>query len=404
MRKTKIDASAFLIAAMALLLVGGTIAVIFGLRDDPVEEALSADRVINMLFVIEQDRKPLCSYVLMYYPATGRAAVFDIPGDLGLIIKRINRVDRIDSIYDSENTAEFVSEIEGLLGVEIGFSLVISAENTGKIVDLLEGVELFIPARSRIQYGDAIAVFPSGVSRLDGDKASLYISYETPDEDRETASARRQRFFMSFLKRLGERNNFLKNPDVTRLYQSLLDTNMSQRTRIRLFDEFARIDFERTNIQAVGGNTRDVSGQTLLLPHFDGNLIKEITRQTLSALTRQTSGALSERVFTVEVLNGTAVNGLAARTAELLRSFGYDVIATGNAETSDYEKTVIFDRSGFEHEANALAEIIRCRDVRSESPLPDNGEPEIALQSYEYSSDFTLIIGRDFDGRYVSGN
>jgi len=404
LRKTKNDPSVFLIIIILLLLAGGAAAAVYTLRGDPVEEALSVDRVINVLFVFEKKNKPLGSYVLMYYPVSRRAAVFDIPGDLGLIIKRINRVDRIDSIYNSQKISEFVSEIEGLLGIEIGFSLVMTVENTGKITDMLEGVDIFIPAHVRIQNGNGLIQFPSGLGRMDGDKASLYLGYENPDEDREMTVSRRQRFFMSFLKRLGEKSGSLKNPAVDRIFQSLLNTNMRGRTRTRLFDEFAGIDIERTGIQAVRGNLREVSGQNLLLPHFDGYLIKEIVRQTLGGLTRHLDGSLSERVFTVEVLNGTAVNGLAGRTAELLSGFGYDVISTGNADNSSYQKTVIYDRSGYEDEAKTFADIIRCRNIRSEKPLPDEDETELSLQSFEYRSDFTLIIGSDFNGRYVIGN
>jgi hypothetical protein len=142
----------------------------------------------------------------------------------------------------------------------------------------------------------------------------------------------------------------------------------------------------------------------LLLPHFDGNLIKEIVRHTLGSLTRQIEGSLSDRVFTVEVLNGTTANGLAGRTAELLRSFGYDVISIANADNNDYEKTIIYDRSGHDDVVKEFAEIIRCRNVRSETLLPDEGEGEFTINNFEYRSDFTLIIGRDFDGRYVTRN
>jgi hypothetical protein len=31
------------------------------------------------------------------------------------------------------------------------------------------------------------------------------------------------------------------------------------------------------------------------------------------------------------------------------------------------------------------------------------GALEMNLQNFEYKSDFTLIIGRDFNGRYVAG-
>jgi anionic cell wall polymer biosynthesis LytR-Cps2A-Psr (LCP) family protein len=403
MKKIKFDASFFLLAVILVFLAAGVVYAAFALRSDPIEEALLSDRVINTLFILDKGGKPLYSYVLMYYPATKRAAVFDVPGEVGLILKRINRVDRIDTVYNRRNIKDFESEIESLLGIEIGFSMIIDEANLGKIVDLLEGVEIFIPTPVEIFEGEDSILFSSGVVRLDGDKAWRYVTYELPEEEPEMASFRRQRFFLGFIKRLGEMNESLKNTQVNAVYRSLFEANMNQRTRFRLFDEFAGIDTDRTNIQSVGGNSREVSGQALLFPSFDGNLIKDIVRQILGGLTRPTEGAISERVFTVEILNGTAVNGLAGQTAELLRGFGYDVISIGNADRSDYEKTEIIDRSGYADVVQIFGDVIKCRNIRSETPATDNPDMELSPQNFEYRSDFTLIIGRDFNGRYVSG-
>jgi anionic cell wall polymer biosynthesis LytR-Cps2A-Psr (LCP) family protein len=405
LRKTEGDASVFLLILILLLLGGGVFFIILAMRSDPIEEALSGDRPISTLFVIEAQQKPLSSYVLFYYPPTRRAAIFDIPGEVGLIISRINRVDRIDTVYDPGRPSLFEAEIEKLLGIEINFSVIMELENLGKVVDWIEGVELFISAPVEIYEEDTAILFPYGKIRLDGDKSRLFVTYELPEEDRELVYFRRQRFFSGLIKRLGEKTGYLKKPGVAQLYQPLLKTSMDQRTRTRLFDELAEIDIDRVNIQSVQGATREVSGKLLLFPLYDGNLIKEIVRQSMAALTRQQEGAVSDRVFTVEILNGTAVTGLAGRTADLLRGFSYDVISIGNADRNDYETTEIIDRSGHDAMVKTFADIIRCRNIRSDARTAENIELgiELNIQNLEYRSDFTLIIGRDFNGRYVTG-
>jgi anionic cell wall polymer biosynthesis LytR-Cps2A-Psr (LCP) family protein len=405
MIRTKVDASPLLLVLIGLLLLGGGLFAALSLRTNPVEEALSGDRVINVLFVIEKEGKPLCSYVFLYYPATRRAAIFDIPGELGLIIQRINRVDRIDTLYDPRRIAPFETEIEKLLELDISYSIVFTLENLGKIVDLIEGVEIFIPSTVEIYDGEEPILFPAGLIRLDGDKTRAYLTYEVPGEDPELARFHRQRFFLGFIMGLGEKNEFLKIPQISQFYFSFLKTGMNQHEQARLFDEFAGIDTDRVSIQSISGISRVVSGQTLLFPHYDGSLVKEIVRQTLGTLTRQLEGAVTERVFTLEVLNGTAVPGLAGRTAELLRGFGYDVISIGNADRNDYEYTEIVDRSGYEDIAKTLAEVIHCENIRYESPDSGDSESKFELnpQNYEYKADFTIILGRDFNGRYVNG-
>jgi len=51
-----------------------------------------------------------------------------------------------------------------------------------------------------------------------------------------------------------------------------------------------------------------------------------------------------------------------------------------------------------------FAGIIRCGNINFEAPIQDNPEEALIIQNVEYRSDFTLIIGRDFNGRYVIGN
>ncbi|MCL1959477.1 MAG: LCP family protein, partial [Spirochaetes bacterium] len=354
-----------------------------------------------VLFVIENEKKAVSTYVLMYYPATKRAAVFDIPGEIGLLLTKKYRIDRIDSIYDSSRLGGYQSEIEKLLGIEINFSLIITKENLVSMVDLLEGVEIFIPSPVSYRDGDELILFPSGMTVLDGDKAGVYATYSVPFEDRDMEVFRRQRFFLGFLNRNIQMNERLKNREAAKMYYSLFKTNVNRRTLMLLFDEFVYIDTDRTNVQTVGGNVQEISGQTLIIPHWNGDLVKEVVRQTLASLTRDIEEHIAGQSLTVEVLNGTAVNGLAGRTAEMLRSFGYDVISIQNADKNDYEATVIIHRSGSDGMVNEFADIIRCANIRREL-ITD--EPDDNQLNPEYKADITLLIGKDFNGRYVTEN
>ena len=404
MRISNTDASKYLLALIILLFVVGVALAIYTLRSNPVDDAIAANRIINTLFVIEDNKKPVSTYVLMFFPATRRAAVFDIPGNLGIMLPRVSRVDRIDSVYDPTRIAGYQNMVERLLGIEITFNIVITTENLVSMVDLLEGVEIFIP--SPVSYRDEkmFILFPSGITVLDGDKAGVYAAYSLPDEDREIQIFRRQRFFMGLLGRWIRMNDMLKESATAKLYYSLFRTGMNQRTFMRLFDEFTNIDTDRTNIQSVGGSFREVSGEMLIIPHWDGNLIKEIVRQTMGMLTREIEDPFSDRPLTVEILNGTAINGLAGRTADMLRSFGFDIVSVGNADRNNYDSTVILHRSGDESRVRAFADVIRCTNIRREIFTQDDLEENMDIHSLTYRADITLILGRNFNGRYVTGN
>lgn len=399
MRKIKIDSSVILLALIVVLVAGGIVLAVDSFQFDPIERAIAGERVINTLFVIEKDGQPFSSYVLMFYPVTRRAAIFDIPASTGGILQRINRVDRLAAVYDPQRITPFKSEVERLLGIEIPFFFVMTIENLGRITDLMRGVEVFIPAPVD-EYLDGHILFPSGRVFLDGAKAQIFATYALLDENEELVNARRHQFFMSFLRRLSEQNEYLKNPQLSRLFHSFIRSGANQRTRVRLFDEIARINIDRSTIQAVRGISRDISGEQLIFPHMDGNLIREVVSHTMASLLR-TDDAMVDRAFTVEILNGTTVTGLAARTAELLQDFGYNVVALGNADHSNHERTLIIDRSGHQQRARDFGDIIRSRNIRFDSPYQvifEGGSPHNSM----HSSDFTLILGRDFNGRYVT--
>ena len=398
MSLSKTGASRLLLGLIILLIILGIAAAVYTLRSNPVEDALSANRVISILFVIEEEKKPVSTYVLMYYPGTKRAAIFDIPGNLGLLITKINRVDRIDKVYDSARIGSFENEIEKLIGIDINFAVIFTKENLVSIVDLLEGVEIFIPSPVSYRDGEKVILFPSGITVLDGDKAGLYATYSLPDEDSDMEVFRRHRFFLGLLNRQIQMNEKLENPAVAKMYFSFFRTNMNQRTLTQLFNEFVHIDTNRTNILSVGGNLKEVSGQMLIIPRWDG-IVKEIVRQTLGALTSEIEEHFIDNTLTVEILNGTATTGLAGRTAEMLRGFGYDIISVGNADRSDYENTVIIHFSGDEAMTKAFADVISCTNIINESASTEESKGDD--QSYDFKADIRLIIGRDFNGRYV---
>jgi anionic cell wall polymer biosynthesis LytR-Cps2A-Psr (LCP) family protein len=401
LRLSKTDASRILLGVIIFLFVLGFSFAVYTFRTNPIQDALSGNRVINTLFVIEDNKKPVSSYVLMYYPNTRRAAIFDIPGDLGQLLSRVNRVDRIDRVYDPARISVFGNEIEKLLGININFYIVITKEHLVSIVDLLEGVRIFIPSPVSYREDDELILFPYGMTVLDGDKASVYATYSLPDEDRDARAVRRQPFFTGFLRRHIEMSERLKNPSAAKLYYSFFRSGMNHRTLRLLFDEFTKIDIGRVSIRPVDGNLREVSGEMLVIPLLEGSLVKEIAHQTMGALTRELDD--NDLGLTVEVLNGTAVTGRAGRTADILRSFGYDIISISNADRNNYERTVIIHRSGNETLVRQLASTIRCNDIINETDMLADQDGANA-QSMDLKADVTLIIGRNFDGRYVVGD
>jgi hypothetical protein len=75
------------------------------------------------------------------------------------------------------------------------------------------------------------------------------------------------------------------------------------------------------------------------------------------------TASLSRRRTSVIVLNGNGTPGAAAETAQQLRQFHYKVAATGNASRTDFARSLVMYRKGYEGEAIRLAHDLHIKRV-----------------------------------------
>jgi hypothetical protein len=199
---------------------------------------------------------------------------------------------------------------------------------------------------------------------------------------------REQRFMQALLKKMGE-SVVLRSPNGFAVFRELAATDLNPRALESFVAELARLETDKLVFQRVLGSSRIVDGKELVFPHFEGQLLKEIMKQTLETLASQDPFAEEDLTVAVEVLNGTNVTGLARRAANVFQSFGYEIAIVGNADNPDYLKTVVLDRKGRIDSAERLAQLIRCERVYTRME-------ELA----DLTVDVTVILGKDFDGRY----
>lgn len=95
-----------------------------------------------------------------------------------------------------------------------------------------------------------------------------------------------------------------------------------------------------------------------------------------------------EEQATVLILNGCGVQGIGQHTARVLRSMGLDVIDYKNADSFDYEETLVVDRVGDMETAVRVGRLLGTRNVIQQVP-------EAPLV------DVIVVVGRDYD-RYIN--
>ncbi len=384
----------FLILILVILLVVAAFLAL-SLRVDEVDQNLKNDQVIKTLFVMENNNQLLFTDLFIYYPLSKRGALINILGNTGAIFDSLGRVDRIDAIYAEKGIDVYKSEVEKLVGQTIPFYVKLNLDDFSVLTDMLGGIKVFVPSPVDVKNEDTRWLLPSGAVTLDGDKIKTYLTYSRSDEGSGEINDRRQNVMVAFLGALNERSSQILNKSAFSKYAKYIDANIASDDLYNLVKEISQVDADRLAPQEITGTNRVVDGKVLLFPFYDGQLIKDVVKQVTTSLITMDNENVS-RIYVLEIQNGTSVQGLARNTAALLQSAGYDVLSFHNAEKNDYEKTVIINHIGNAEIAKTLADFIHCKNIEEETV-----QPESAGQDSAANVDFTIILGKDFDGRYV---
>ena len=400
MRKIKIrdeQKGIIFIALIIITVIALAFIFKFSLKTNKVDDALKEKGIMRTLFVIEDDDSSmLFSSVLIYNPSSNKAALVNLPGHTGAIYQSLGRVDKLQKVYSEAGVISFRNEVEKLLGMTIPYYAILPLDSFIKISDYLGGMRVFIsePVDCLSAEGERW-LLPSGAINLDGDKINTYLHYRLEDEAEADVQERYQNAMAAFITGLHDKKFVVFQKANRKRYLDLVKTNLNEDEEISLFAAIADVDAESIIKQTITGSLRRVDGQQLLMPDNNGEFIKEAVKTTTNLLA-STDGTLTSRVYVLEIQNGTTTQGLARNTAILFQNASYDVLSPVNAPRNDYEETVIIDHIGNMEVAKIIGEFIRCSNIRDATP-----EEEAESSSLDAGVDFTIILGKDFDGRYV---
>lgn len=387
----------FFLLIILLIIVSVIVFMVLALRTDAIGEKLAGDQVIRVLNVMDDDDgNVIFSNVLIYYPVSKKAASVNIPGNTGAIYQSLGRVDRIDAVYKEKGIESYRREVEKLLGCNIPFYMVYNLKDFIFLTDLLNGLRVFIPSPvDTVSESGERLLLPSGAVNLDGDKISTYLSYHIEDETYSDVQERYQNVVTAFYSTLHDKRGIIfSRKNFFNKVSSLLKINLDKDDVYRMLDMISEMDAESIVRQTVTGGLRIVDSKRLLFPLNNGDFIKEAVKQSTNMLVSN-SGTFASRVYVLEIKNGTTVQGLAHNTSILFQNASYDVLSAMNADSNDYEKTVIIDHIGNKEIAAMVGDFIRCANIVEEEVDFSNLENDTA------DVDFTIILGKDFDGRYV---
>jgi polyisoprenyl-teichoic acid--peptidoglycan teichoic acid transferase len=352
-------------------------------------------------------------------PVNNKAALLSIPRDLWVKMPNdyVGNYQKINAAYeagkyeylgkeDSSNanqaaiTAGFktVDEtVSDVIGIPINYNVLVDFQAFQQAVDTVGGVtlnvptELYDPTIAWENHNNPVIAKP-GVQTMNGAQALLYARSRETSSD--FARADRQRALLVALKDKTLSLNIISNPLKISGLLSAFGDNV--RTDISISDaqalyslskkipssSISSLDLDAAPNQFV--TTADISGISVVEPiagQFNYTAIQSFVRNQLR------DGYIAKENAQIEVLNGTAVPGLAATEATVLKSYGYNIGTVADAPTQTYQKTVIVDLTNGvdKYTKNYLQERF---GVSAVSKLPDS-----TIQPG--SAKFVIIIGQD---------
>lgn len=347
-------------------------------------------------------------------PVNHKAALLSIPRDLWVKIpgngsQKLNAAftygkQTIKSKGKKEKTEAGLKLLDKtlspILGVPIHYHTVVDFKAFKQTVDAVGGVTFYVP---ETLYDPTIAwenrgnsvIAPKGTQTFNGARALLYAKSRETSSD--FARGERQRRVLVALKdKIFSIGTFSNPVKVSQLLTSLGDnvyTDFSLNDTMRLYEIMGEIPSNKiTSLDLVKPpndfvTTGNINGLSVVRSKAGISDYSQIQNYIRNALR---DGFLEKENSTIAVYNATDINGLAAKKANELKSFGYNIATVANAPASSNPLTTIivdFSKGNDKYTKNYLE---RRFGVKAQSRMPANS----GLTPPE-GTNFVIILGKD---------
>ncbi len=382
-----------------------------GRQEEDVLPDVAQERVNILLLGIDRrvgEKGPARTDTMMVVtldPLSKSAALLSIPRDLWVPIPgheagRINTAHFLGEVDDGPAGGPALAKttVQYTLGVPIHYYVRINFEGFKDLIDAIGGVTIDVKEAIHDSkypdenYGYQTVDIPAGVQPMDGDTALKYVRTRHGASD--FVRARRQQQLIQAVRDKVFKLDIplTKIPEILSLLGDSVQTDLSL-TEMYSLAKWARAIPSENITSAVIDEKMTTSyvtpdGADVLLP--DQAAIRELVDMVFSEPEATPAPMLTEgemvrqEAAVIEIQNGTLTPGLAQRTADDLRSLGYNVVSVHNADRSDYSATVLFDYSGKTATVNAL---VKRFHIAPESVRHMDKTGEV---------DVRLILGQDY--------
>ena len=286
--------------------------------------------------------------------------------------------------------------VESVMGVSIDYNILVDFQAFQQAVDSVGGVAINVPSdlvdptMAWENHNDPVLAH-AGVQQFNGKQALIYVRSRETSSD--FARAERQRSVLMALKgkvvTLGTLSNPLKISGLMSAFGNNVATDLSIKDATRLYSLTKGVSDTSVTSTSLDGDpnplvtTGNLGGQSIVLPKaglFNYDDIQAFVRGQLK------DPYILKENAKVLVLNGTSMPGLATTLSGELKSYGYNVVGTGNTPNSDWTSTSLFDLTNRNKYTRNYLE--RRLGQKAQGSI---GDKSIATNG----ADFVIIIGSD---------
>jgi polyisoprenyl-teichoic acid--peptidoglycan teichoic acid transferase len=247
-------------------------------------------------------------------------------------------VDKINAAFALGGPDLMRKTVEDFLGVPVPFYFVMYVDGFVKVIDSLGGVEVNV--EKKMNYDDRsqnlhIHLKP-GLQLLNGTDAMGYARFRH-DATGDFGRIGRQQKVLDSLQRKALSTNILSAmPTIldTLLRKQLLVTNLSIKDALQMRSFYNEEVRSNTHMFMLPGTPKTIHGVSYVLPDLD-----EVPFVVGAVF--QDGFHPENKLIKIEVKNGCGYRGVAEAYARRLAYYGFNVLGTSNADSFDYQKTVV---------------------------------------------------------------
>lgn len=352
--------------------------------------------------------------------------MLSLPRDLWVPIPGYDLTKKINSAYvlgekwdypDGGGAQLAKDTVSSLIGQPVQYYGHINFKGFIDLIDLIGGIEIDVPwvihdeYYPTADYGYQTFHLEAGPQLLDGETALKYVRTRNSDNDYGRI-ARQQQLLQAVMDKVLTADMIptliARSPQLMNAMRTSFNTDMPLTTAIDIARYVRSNAFETVREQVLdtryAGESWSTEGYWILLPDRQKMrpMLNEFFATDPSPLPDTTLGAANPIAATgadaraeyasdakdarVEILNGTGYPGIAAKVSTQLQAQGWQVVAIGNADRSDYQRTLLVN---YNIDDTLAQEIGRQLNLHATLPtLPGLIISDLA--------DLRIVVGQDY--------